>query len=349
MGNNRVVAFIVMLMLIALAIWLIRSDQAPAPAPSRVATAPASEEGYLLCTWNVENLFDDTDDPHNHDEDEDWFARHPEMVQEKVRLLADTLVQQNGGKGPDILAIVEVENRRAVDLLREALNGRVPSEWRYEGVIHHDNVTGRRIEPAVLTRLKVRDDLTRTFGIRRILEGHVEAEGASLAILVSHWTSRIRGDSEGKREGYAETLYERVLELTRDDPAADILLCGDFNDEPDDPSLRDHLHTTGDPTQVQAGGAPLRLLDLTEQLEPESDGTYFQAGRWEILDHIVVSPGLLDLAGWSVLPDSIRTENPAELRFGRDRRPWRFGSPKNSNPRGPSDHFALTVRLRVGS
>ncbi|MDR3636606.1 MAG: endonuclease/exonuclease/phosphatase family protein [Isosphaeraceae bacterium] len=348
MNNNRFGLFLIMVALIVAAIWLIRSDQAPGPLPPRPTAPRVAGEGYVFCTWNVENLFDDTNDPHNHDEDEDWFAAHPEMVHEKVRLLADTLVRQNDGRGPDILAVVEVENRRAIELLRAALNARLPSEWRYEGLAHVDNVTGRRIEPAIVTRLALDDDQTRAFGIRRILEAHLEAEGAPLVVLASHWTSRLRGDTEGKRDSYADVLYDRVVELSRDDPAADVLLSGDFNDEPDDPSLRRHLHTTGDPAEVREGAQPVKLLDLTQRLDPAREGTYFQAGRWEILDHIVASPGLLDPKGWMVLPETIHTENPIELRFGRDRRPWRFGNPKNSNPRGPSDHFGLTVRMKVG-
>lgn len=347
MNNNRTVLVLLMFVLAAAGIWLIQSDQAPVPLPPRAPAPRAPGDEYVFCTWNVENLFDDVDDPHNHDEDEDWFAQNPQMVYEKVGMLADTLVRLNDGKGPDILAVVEVENRRAVGLLRDALNARLPSEWRYDGLVHHDNVTGRRIEPAILTRLAVGQNGTHSFGIRRILEAHLDADGAPLVVLASHWTSRLRGDTEGKREAYADVLYERVVALTRDDPAADVLLAGDFNDEPDDPSLRDHLHTTGDPAQLRAGTSPLRLLDLTERLDPAQDGTYFQGGRWELLDHIVVAPGLLDPRGWMIVPDSIRTEHPAELRFGRDRRPWRFGGPTNRNPRGPSDHFALTVRLKV--
>ncbi len=349
MANNRVVLFVAMLVLFTASVWLIRSDQIGAPALPGERQEIGPEEGYLFCTWNVENLFDDEDDPHNHDEDEDWFARHPELVEEKLRLLADALLRQNGGRGPDILAIVEVENRRAVELLREALNARLPSEWHYNGLIHRDNHTGRRIEPAVLTRLRIHDDLTRTFGIRRILEAHMEAAGAPLVVLASHWTSRLRGDTESKREAYADVLYERVGELVRDDRAADVLLSGDYNDEPDDPSLRDHLHATGDPAQTREGEEPLRLFDLTERVDPSTRGTYCQAGRWEILDHIVATPGLLDPSGWLILPETLHTENAPELRFGRDRRPWRFGGPRNTNPRGPSDHFALTVRLRVAN
>ena len=133
-------------------------------------------------------------------------------------------------------------------------------------------------------------------------------------------------------------------------PAANVLLSGDFNDEPNDPSLTEHLHTTGDLDEVrreQAGHHVFHLLDLTARLDPRTGGTYFHNGRWEILDHIVVAPGLLDPSGWSVLPETLHTENGPELRFGRNRRPWHFGGVKNTNPRGPSDHFALTVRLRV--
>src|SRR5579883_1775810 len=251
-------AVVLTIALAVVGIWLIRSDlQGPSappevgrPAPGAPRSQPA--EGYLFCTWNVENLFDDQDDPHNHDADEDWFARHPEAVREKVDLLARALLLQNDGKGPDILAVVEVENRRAVELLRDALNASLPTEWQYDGLIHRDNVSGRRIEPAVLTRLAVRDDLTRTFGPRRILEAHVESQGAPLIVLVSHWTSRLREETEEKRGAYADALYEAVLENTRSNPAADILLSGDFNDEPDDPSLVDHLHTSGDAERVRS-------------------------------------------------------------------------------------------------
>jgi endonuclease/exonuclease/phosphatase family metal-dependent hydrolase len=332
-----------MMALAGLGVWLIYQDWRPA-----LESAPAaSEEGYLFCTWNVENLFDDRDDPQNRDPDEDWFALHPKAVHEKVELLARALLMQNDGRGPDILALVEVENRRAVELLREALNSALPSPWQYTGLIHRDNVSGRRIEPAILTRLAIRDDLTRTFGTRRILEGQLEAEGVPLTVLVSHWTSRLRDGNEEKREAYADVLYEAVLERLQRDPSADILLAGDFNDEPHDSSLIEHLNTTNNPAEVREGDARPRLLDLTARLDPTTSGTYYYNGRWEILDHVIASPGLLDPAGWFVRIGSVRVVNDRSLSFGRDRRPRRFGGPSNPNPRGPSDHFAVTVRLRL--
>lgn len=344
-------SFLLMVVLATVGFWLIFRPAAPrGPMPPPRPRPPAVEvpvESVLFCTWNVENLFDDRDDPRSHDEDEDWFGRSPDAVRQKLDLLARVLIAQNGGRGPDILAIVEVENRRAVELLRETLNSRLPTEWRYDGVIHRDNVSGRRIEPAVITRLPIRDDLTRDFGPRRILEAHVEARGAPLVILISHWTSRVRDGTEEKRAAYAETLYDAFLRLARGNPAVDVLIAGDFNDEPEDPSLRNYLHTTDEPSQARAGAARPLLFDLTARLDPQTQGTYFYSGHWQILDHIIASPGLLDPTGWEILPETLHTENDPELRFGRNRRPWRFGGPKSDAPRGPSDHFALTVRLRI--
>ena len=241
--------------------------------------------------------------------------------------------------------MVEVESLRCVQLLRDALNDRLSPDDRYTTIVFRPNRTGRHNAPAVLTRLSADDAATRTFGIRRILEAHLSRDGSPLVLLVSHWTSRIRGDTEPKREAYADVLYSRFEALADRDPSVDLLLSGDFNDEPDDTSLRDHLHVTSDPSLVRPS-LHAQLLDLMAGRNPSTDGTYFYSGRWQILDHIVASPGLLDPAGWQVLPETLAVAHFTPLRAGRDRRPQRFGNTQTPNPRGPSDHFRVTVRLR---
>lgn len=332
--------------------WLAeprRPDVAPGAGPPRVAPgAPAAPgAGYLFCAWNVENLFDDDDDPRVHDPDEDWFGRNPALVRQKVDHLARALLLQGDGRGPDILAAVEVESRRAAELLRDALNAGLPAALRYTGLIFRENRTGRHIAPLVLTRLPRRDDLTRTFGTRRILEAHLEARGAPLTVLVSHWTSRVTDATDVKRTAYADAVYRAFLDTHRADPRADILLAGDYNDGPDDPALVEGLHTTADPALVRAGGARPRLLDLMAGRDPRRFGTYLYQRRWQALDHIVLGPGLLDPRGWLALPETLRVEAPPALRAGTDGRPFRFGGPRQAGPRGYSDHFAITLRLKV--
>jgi endonuclease/exonuclease/phosphatase family metal-dependent hydrolase len=333
-------------LLIVLGLWLLERR---GPVWPRAAKGSRS---YLFCTWNVENLFDDDDDPTNHDPDEDWFGRHPDLVREKVDRLARALRLQNGGRGPDVLAVVELESRRAAALLRDALNAGLARADRYTTLVHRDNRSGRRVGPAILARLPARDDLTRSFAPDRTLEAHlVGPGGAALVVLVSHWTSRVRGGTADHRAAYADTVYRAVADLIASDPAADVLVAGDFNDEPGDRSVVAHLHAVADPGRVldasRHGGRPL-LLDLTARLDTRrGEGTYYYGGRWQVFDHLVASPGLLDSAGWRVLPETLRIENPRALRYGRDGRPWRFGGPDSVTPRGYSDHFAVTVRLTV--
>ncbi|MDB5351321.1 MAG: Endonuclease/exonuclease/phosphatase [Planctomycetota bacterium] len=332
--------------------WLV----AHSPARPRLipgSSAPRRADGYLFCSWNVENFYDDRDDPANPDEDENWFGRDPDAFAQKVRALSDAVLLHNGGYGPDILALVEVESLRAMEALRDALNARLATEWQYTGIVQRDNPTGRKFGPAVLTRLAIRDDLTRgarEFGGRRILEAHLEADGAPLVVLASHWTSRLRGDSTiDKRAKYAEAIYGRFLQLHRDDPAVDLVLSGDFNDEPDDPSLRDELHTVSDPGLVREDDPQPNLLDLVTTLDPRGEGTYYLNGRWEILDHIVAAPGLLDPKGWLVRPETLEVGRFPELIRGRAGSPWKFGGPRSTGARGVSDHLALSVRLKVAN
>jgi hypothetical protein len=331
---------IVVVLLVGLALWIFRQRA----DPQRPA-APMPPGGILVCTWNVENFFDDVDDPNSHDESEDWFANDPVAFDAKVTSLADALCELGDGRGPDVIAMVEVESLRSAEALRDELNTRLDPVWQYRGVVFRPNHTGRRFAPAVISRLPVRDDLTRTFGIRRTLEAHLGTDERPLTLLVSHWTSRVTDATGQKRSAYADSLYRAFLQLYRADSGVDLLIAGDFNDTPEDPSLRVNLRTTSDPDLARAGGPSPRLLDLSALLDQERTGTYFYSGRWEFLDHLVASPGLLDDRGWTVVTDSIRVADGPATRGARDGRPLRFGKETSKGRRGPSDHFGLTVRL----
>jgi endonuclease/exonuclease/phosphatase family metal-dependent hydrolase len=373
----------VIVALVVLLAWGLSVALRPSAAPGPAAPGPGAGAGerveppvapardYLFCFWNAENLFDDRDDPTLRDDREDWFGLHPEMFRRKVEHLANALLRLNAGRGPDIVALVEVENRRAVEGLRDALNARLPPEWRYTGLVHRELRTGRRIEPAVLTRLAVRPARGRDasdaiadwlglagardrrrdpfdFGERRILMARLEADGYPLTLLVSHWTSRVTADSQPKRVAYAQALYAAVMALWREDPAADVLLAGDFNDEPGDRSVAVALNTTPGVAPRRPGGraAGPELTNLMARLDARRSPTYVYRGRGQIFDQIIVSPGLLDDRGWRVLPQSLRVESSGPVQ--RNGRPVPFGGPNQLGERGYSDHFAVTVRLRVG-
>jgi endonuclease/exonuclease/phosphatase family metal-dependent hydrolase len=335
------------------------------PAPQ---TPPAAGE-YLFCFWNTENFFDNKVNGWNREPDKDfdlWFARDKALFEQKVKNLTEVLAALNDGKGPDILALAEVETEStAAEALKESLNKAIkPGASPYRHILMKDPHGGRNIATAIFTRLPVVADRTQLHGKRlRILEGHIEVAGRDLTVLATHWTSRV-SDKEGEgRDKYADSIYGRFNTMHRANPDVSLLICGDFNDNPDDESVTKHLHATGDLNRVKAHGDPPLLYDLFANLWAESNtasggrqppvGSHFYRGRPFLFDQIVVSPGMVDgKGGWQCL---IETAKIVKHRFvvprGRNKgHPLAFGTEKDKVPlseRGVSDHLPVTVRLRV--
>jgi endonuclease/exonuclease/phosphatase family metal-dependent hydrolase len=316
-----------------------------------VAENTEEASSYLFCFWNVENLFDDKEDGRTGADKvyDRWFATDPTALKLKLGNLSKALIELNHGRGPDILAVAEVESMRAAHLLREALNARLADEsLHYDHVLMKEVAGGRHIAPAILTRLPVRGDKTRLQGrLQRILEGHVVVNGHDLVVLATHWTSRV-SDKEGQhRAHYADTIYGTFKAMYRSNPRVDFLVCGDFNDPPDAPSVAQHLHATSYVQAVRRSSRdePL-LLDLMADKDPNQYGTHYYR-KWFIFDQIVVSPGLLDQAGWTCDINSVHTVNTLHRPTDSSKRPWPFGNEHDKFQRGYSDHFPVTVRLAV--
>jgi endonuclease/exonuclease/phosphatase family metal-dependent hydrolase len=344
----RLTPLLFLVMFIALIVQCRERIFGPATVRSPAAAPPRSGE-YLFCTWNVENLFDDRND-HRRSPDEEydnWFASRPADRELKYNHLAEELLRLNGGKGPDILALVEVESIRAAELLRDLLNQRLPPGATPYGDVQMKEVTaGRHIAPAVLSRVPVKS--VRGFNQYRILEVRCEAGGKELIVLASHWTSHKTDEgSAGKRDRYASIIYGVSERIFRTNPKADILVCGDFNDGPDAEPVVSELHAGGDSGKVAASRHELQFLNLMAGKDPQRYGTHYYK-KPVIYDQVCISPGLLDNEGWSCDPESIHTETEGLIRPGATRRqPWRFGNRRDSVNRGYSDHFPVTVKLKV--
>jgi endonuclease/exonuclease/phosphatase family metal-dependent hydrolase len=320
---------------------------------SESAPIQGSTDGYLLCFWNVENLFDDRDDGRTGADREydPWFARDPAVLQLKLDRLSDALLGLNGGKGPDILVVAEVESQRAAELLRDALNRRLADETlHYQHLLMKEVNSGRHIAPAILTRLPVKANRTQFHGHQqRILEGHISVNNHDLVVVATHWTSRVTDERGDKRAKYGDQIYGLCKAMYHSNPDVDFLVCGDFNDPPDAPSVTQHLHATGDLDKVRQSGSEPLLFDLFAGHDPAAGfGTHYHQGRWYIFDQIVVSPALLKGGGgWICDPAAAHTVNTLYRPGDHQKRPWRFGNPHDRFERGYSDHFPVTIRLKV--
>lgn len=349
------------LALIALGVWLIAGrpgcEAPPRPTssdepPVNTAPVPAGPGEYLLCFWNVENLFDDRDDRRTQRGDQEydqWYSRDAAALNEKLKHLTDVLVPLNGGRGPDILCVAEIESLRAGQLLQQAFNRRVPDpKLRYTSILYDSPGGGRHIGTAILTRLPVEGKPMLLGSRLRILEGRVIVEGHPLVVVASHWSSRVSDHTGATRAKYADVIYGRFRRIYTANPKVDFLVCGDFNDNPDDPSVTEHLHAVGDAEAVLAGGGLPLLFNPMDRLWQTGQASLFNGPWGYLFDQVCVSRGMLDDEGWSLVPDSAQVVKQMAQRNGR---PNRFGGEKNDrrplSARGASDHFPVTVTLRV--
>lgn len=318
--------------------------------PNRQTIAPGRSE-YLFCFWNVENLFDDRDDGRTGPGDKEydnWLARDPEALKHKLEKLSEALIALNDKKGPDVLAICEVEGTRAAELLKDALNARLTDPaLHYRYVLMKDLNAGRHIAPAIITRLPVVKERTRLIGSRmRILEGRIVVEGHELIVIASHWTSQLKKENVTRRAAYADKIYGAANAMFIANRKADVLVCGDFNDTPESAAVTENLHAIGDRAAV-LGSEKLQFFNLMANKDPKAGfGTHYYRG-WLTYDQILVTPGMLDDRGWSCEPETVKVINTLTRPGDKVGRPWRFGSERERGTRGYSDHFPVTVRLKV--
>ncbi len=185
--------------------------------------------------WNVENLFDLEDDPTTRDE-EFALGGKKNVTQEVYDLKLKNCAYVLEDLNADVLGLCEVENHFVLDELNRAYSGR-----NYE-IIHYDSPDSRGIDNALLydaslfkvTETKpINNTLPSGKPTRDILYVKGEYKGQSLHIYVNHWPSNYGGKEQAipKRRATARLLANEVADLLSNDPDAEILLIGDFNED----------------------------------------------------------------------------------------------------------------------
>lgn len=354
MSSMRRIGWLLLPVGLFLLVSLLQTHSNRAEPPEKIP-----ENSYLFCFWNVENLFDDKPNDLFNEADKEfdrWFVRDPKARQQKYDNLASVLCNLNEGRGPDILALAEMESHRSGELLAEAMNKRLKNpQLAYQQILFKDAQGGRSIGTAILTRLPVVGQPFLMGDRQRILHVRVKVQDQELNLLATHWTSRVSDESGRGRAHYAEVIYNNVRGWCNRNPNAKVLICGDFNDNPDDTSVVKYLHGVSDPARCKVGERDPNLLNLfgrrweeIQKLGKRDGGSHYFRRDPMIFDQILVSPGMLTGEGWRCLPESatiVTRGNNLVNRFGA---PLRFGSERDEVPlnrRGCSDHLPVTVRL----
>ena len=253
--------------------------------------------------YNVENLFDTKNDPEKYDDqylptsDKRWTR---ERYSHKLEQLAKA-ISWTGDRHPVLVGLAEVETEQCVvDLAR---SGKL-KKGGYDHV-HFDSPDERGMDVALLYRrkhfrvvhkepigIKLENDKTRD-----ILYVHGQLGGEDMHVFVCHWSSRGEGvnRTEPKRIAAALVVRAAIDEILHDDPNGNILIMGDLNDFPTNKSVRRIL--AADCNDGRENG---HLVDLVCAEHQIGRGSYNYKGDWGYLDHMIVSAGMLNTAGFVV-------------------------------------------------
>lgn len=265
-----------------------------------ITDSRAQGEGDLMIAfYNVENLFDTLDDPNKKDEeftptgDKQWNS---ERYQNKLTNLAKVISSMNNGKGPDILGVCEIENFRVLkDLVKQP-----ELKKMYYGIVHMESKDDRGIDIALLYKEHVLPAVSFSMypvplpdtvpPTRDIMLVETEIEEKPLSIIVGHFPSRSEGreKSEYKRVEASRVVKHITDSLLKENPNDNIIIMGDFNDEPADSSIYKVIGA------CDAGNTDktCQLTNLMYPLKTKGLGSYKYREEWNMLDQLIISRNL---------------------------------------------------------
>lgn len=331
--------------------------QAKNPNPKK--EGKKGKKTVSIAFYNLENLFDTEDDPKTNDQEflpEGSYKWTEDDLKVKIQNLGKVINELGDEDGPEILGVCEVENKAVLERLVQTKKLRKKG---YE-VVHKDSPDQRGIDCALVYKkkkflplytksyavqfpenpdIKTRD----IFLVKGILDKEIE-----VTFIVNHWSSRRGGSAESsyKRERAATILRSVVDSIQNLDPLANIVIMGDFNDEPGDKSVHDVLRTGKDSLEARYRN----LFNCMYKLKEEGQGTLKFRGKFNLFDQMIISTAMTSpKARLRYVSCSAAIYNPKWMRVDKEG-DWK-DAPKRTHIRrefhadGFSDHFPVYIHL----
>ncbi len=293
-----------------------------------------------LVELNCENLFDCKHDSLK--QDSEWTpvsVRHwtPSRYWQKVNRIGQTILSCQEEGIPDLVALVEVENDSVLfdlthrSLLRNAgyqyLMTESPDERGIDVALLYQPLT---FHPLCYEMFRI-TPLEGMRPTRDIL--YVKGEtlhNDTLHVFVVHAPSRYGGEKATRpnRQLVITRLIQVIDSLS---PDAKVIVVGDFNDDADSPALRFlESHALKNVTREAKGTHGAKA-------------TYRYQGEWGSIDHVFVSPVLLDCVEQAYINDAPFLLEEDQKYGGV--KPFRTYNGMRYQ-QGFSDHLPLVVRFR---
>lgn len=296
-----------------------------------------------IVSYNTQTFFDAVEDGNEFKEfkgsktkwSKEKYAERLSRLKEAIHLSC-----MNLGLGekeiPDILVLQEIESRTVIDDFCKIL----PLNNSYKHAVFIPPQKGGAFSTALLSKFPILE--TKVFNVysgksslRPLIETRIQiGNGAGdneLVLLNVHWKSKVGdSDTESIRRQQEEQAYKRLKALKNSEPQTPFIICGDFNQTPEEFSLLSEFdncwNIAAHRNAAQEGSQP--------------SGSYFYKEKWEEIDHFFYSDNLsdgknLDLSFFCVI-------NSSPL-IDKDGKPEKYSVSKGS---GYSDHLPIGVILK---
>jgi hypothetical protein len=326
----------------------------------------SASSAVTVMSFNVQNLFDNVDDPDKDDkaylplaqkqnpehraaceaiEVESWRDEcllldwSDAALNFKLGVLADTIRQVNDGRGADVIALQEVENVAVLNRLRTEFL----ADLAYLPAVLVEGTDTRGIDVAFLSKLPLLGEAKlhpllvpeypeRQGDTRGVLQADFAmADGSVLTGFSVHFPAPFHPT------GMREAAYEHLNAL-RDALPDDhhVFAAGDFNTTSSEDSREQLLERFARPRWTLAHDVGCG----------DCKGSYFYGrdGTWSYLDMILFSPCRGENATARIRADSvaIANENPAQVSV--EGTPERFRSATRT---GVSDHWPMIATIEL--
>ncbi|WP_228453991.1 endonuclease/exonuclease/phosphatase family protein [Chryseobacterium fistulae] len=306
----------------------------------------------ILCFYNVENLFLPDQVPiHRMDPTRSGLKNWDERkYNNKLFRLSHvfSLIKKQNGILPFIIGLSEVSGREVL----EDLVKMDPFNSKY-GIIHYDSMDERKVDVAMLydkAKVEIVDSETITFFFEKIKKNtenydttrdvlyskiRYKEKKEVIHIFITHLPSqRERDVNKPKRAFILNEIRKRIMNIEEEK----VILCGDFNENPDDENLVRILYN-------DEGGKMLENPFL--ELFHTRNYSTFHLKTGLLFDQILLSKSFFDKTG--LIFQNAEIFNTKELS-SRDRkfenRPFRtYAGTRYLG--GYSDHFPVLTKFKL--
>lgn len=302
--------------------------------------------------YNLENLFDTKDDPNTLNRDflpwgkKFWTEKKYRKKIYKLGTAISSIAKNKTDKAPVLVGLAEVENAAVV---QDLIDSKHLKESNYN-FVHYNSPDERGIDVALLVNedyFEVSHSETvpmaiyETNGVKDYTRDALYVQGflneEKVHVFVCHWPSRRDGaeKTSHKRVQAAQQLSDFITSNEVIDASSKIIIMGDFNDNPVDESVKEHL--------VSA-----TMYNPFEKLMTITRGSLSHYNTWHLFDQIIFSHNFFKLEkGTHCFQDADIFDKQflAEWEGRSKGNPFRTYKGKRYLG-GYSDHFPVYINLK---